>query len=166
MLNEVIRLCKNDFSGINKEMIQMDRCSYKITNNLDIYLLENCILTGSRGMGLGTEYSDYNFAMTEEQFDEIVKLGYIGNTILNYTSNSGSGNKLYNKKSLKFHKDDKEYNFIIYEDESYLNLIYEITKAVSSISVSKDKSNRHYIFETLCTIIFEDIKSKNKLIIY
>ena len=149
MLNEVIRLCKNDFSGINKE-----------TNNLDTYLLDNCILTGSRGMGLGKEYSDYDFAMTEEQFDEIVKLGYIGNIILNYTNNSGSGNKLYNKKSLKFHKDDKEYNFIIYEDESYLDLIYEITKAVSSISVSKDKSNRYYIFETLCKTIFEDIKSK------
>lgn len=26
MLNEVYRLCKNDFSGINKERTQMDRC--------------------------------------------------------------------------------------------------------------------------------------------
>ena len=36
MLNEVYRLCKSDFSGINKERTQMDRCAN--TEALNKYL--------------------------------------------------------------------------------------------------------------------------------
>ena len=121
------------------------------------YLDKNCVLTGSRGMGFEYNYSDYDYAITEADINNMIVLG-----LIKYTDVEEKGeyeNKLYNKYNFKISIEDIIIDFIVYEDYEEMLLIKQVTQAVKCINSACNKDIRHSIFEFLCSQVFEHLKS-------
>ena len=120
---------------------------------LDEYLEINCVLTVSRAMGFERYNSDYDYAVTQKHINEMKELGLIDIThTLRYAGKSYP-NILENDYSIKFYNNNKEYNLIIYPTGVCLEVIENITKAVSCIPEAEDKNIRNSIFEHLCSLL-------------
>lgn len=75
---------------------------------LDEYLETNCVLTGSRAMGFVRYNSDYDYAVTQKQVNDLVKLRLL---VPEYTksTNTGYEHKLRNDYSIKFYNNNNAY---------------------------------------------------------
>lgn len=119
---------------------------------LEDYIQKVGVLTGSRGMGFENEYSDWDYAITLNDFHFIQK--YIGNYVTNeLTVGSSNGNLLKNEISVKFYYKNKLYNLIVYRTKECLDIINRITKSVSLFNEAKNKRIRNSMFEHLCELL-------------
>ncbi len=118
------------------------------------YLNNNCILTGSRGMGFEYNYSDYDYAITEADVASLIELGFIKDTDVEEMGEYE--NKLYNKYHFKIPIEDIIIDFIVYEDYEDILLIKQVTQALKCInSAACNKSIRNRLFEFICSQVFE-----------
>ena len=119
---------------------------------LENYIQKVGVLTGSRGMGFENECSDWDYAITINDFHFIQK--YLGNCITKeLTFGSSNGNLFKNEISVKFYYKDDLYNLIVYRTVECLDIINRITKSVSLFPEAQNKKIRNSMFEHLCDLL-------------
>ena len=118
-------------------------------SSIEEFIIQNGILTGSRAMGFETSVSDWDYAIAENDYNFIMK--YICSKEVIY--GGSSNNLMNNERSVKFWLNNKQYNLIVYANENCLEIIKDITSAVSSFKQCQDKDTRHRMFEGLCQLL-------------
>lgn len=145
--NETGKIMLNTWN--KKREIDCQVCNGHGAFDLEFFIKDRGVLTGSRGMGFETYDSDWDYAITNNDYDIVSnQLG-----LKQHRDGSGGENLMMNDSSTKFYYNDKLYNLISYPTSDCLDIIRNITKAVSIFQQAEEKEIRNQIFEFLCQLL-------------
>ena len=121
-------------------------CNGGHIESIEAFIQSRGVLTGSRAMGFANSSSDWDYAVTENEYNFIMK--YVDSK--DVTLGGSSNNRMMNERSSKFWLNSRQYNIIAYRTSECLEIIRNITSAVGLFPECEDKNIRNAMFETLC----------------